>query len=256
LSYDDYSGMSLTKRKLPAERRLPTPDWALNDSRLRAVIVRSLELRANFRKPQRGTPQERLERTVKRRLAEKPRMEELIAKNCRDYVAIKKAGNDPQRVKQLGALIESMDTELRFMGKDAALLAGVIYRYYRLHEDSVAVGKALGIKPPHVRQIVWRLHKAAHVVATEVRISMHINMLRGIKFDSAAKPAKGQKRCWYAACCLRQRTVAKSFVSHYASGKQKPPPPKSDPTEAASAHRNATSVQIRARKLDGISRGQ
>jgi hypothetical protein len=172
LSYDDYSGMNLTKSKLPAERRLPTPDWALNDSRMRAVIVRALELRAAFRKPQLGTPQERLDRTVTLRLAEKPRLEEIIAKNCCDYVALKKAGNDPHRVRKLGALIESMDTELRFMGKEPALLAGVIYHYYRLNEDSVAVGKALAIKPPHVRQILWRLHKAGRAVATEVRVSM------------------------------------------------------------------------------------
>lgn len=196
ISYEDYSGMSLTKRKVVAERRLPTPEWALNDSRMRSVIVRALELRANFRKPQLGTPKERLERTVNRRLAEKPRLEELVAKNCHAYVALKKAGNDPLRVQELGALIESMDTELRFMGKEPELLAGVIYRYYRLNEDSVAVGKALAIKPPHVRQILWRLHKAARAVATEVRVSMRINVLRGIKFDPAAKRAKGEKRCW------------------------------------------------------------
>ncbi|MGH9635620.1 MAG: hypothetical protein ACRD72_12380, partial [Candidatus Angelobacter sp.] len=40
-----------------------------------------------------------------------------------------------------------------------ALVCGVIYRYYRVGLDSVGVAKDLGVKPPQVRQIIWRLGK-------------------------------------------------------------------------------------------------
>jgi hypothetical protein len=188
--------MSLTKRKLPVDRRLPTPDWAMNDSKLRDVLVRFMELRAGFKRPRSGTPEERLARANKRRLARKPHLTETIGKLAREYVAVKKAGDDPARLKLLAIEIESIDTQLRFLGNEDKMVVGVVYRYYRLREDSVATGAALAMRPPHVRQVLWRLDKAARAVACTVRISMHINMLRGIKFDPVAVPEKGQKTCW------------------------------------------------------------
>src|ERR1700734_3905671 len=106
LSYDDYSGMSLTKRKLPVDRRLPTPDWAMNDSKLRDVVFRFRELRAGFKRPRSGTPEERLARENKQRLPRKPHLTEIISKLAREYVAVKKAGDDPARLKLLGIEIE------------------------------------------------------------------------------------------------------------------------------------------------------
>jgi hypothetical protein len=52
--------------------------------------------------------------------------------------------------------IESLDTNLRLVDENApATVLGVIYRSYNF--DSPAVGMALGLKPPHVRQLCWRL---------------------------------------------------------------------------------------------------
>src|SRR5580692_9952933 len=99
ISYDDYKGMSLMKRKAVTERRLPTPEWALNDTKLRDVMVAFIETRAGFRKLQNGTPQVRLSNANKRRLANKPRLVETLTKLCRDYAALKKSGKDPERLK-------------------------------------------------------------------------------------------------------------------------------------------------------------
>jgi hypothetical protein len=196
LSYEDYAGMHMTSGALAPCRRLETPDWALNDTRMRDVLIAYMELRAGWRRPQTGTPESRLQRAIKRRLGNKPRFTETLTKLAKDYVALKKAGKEPARLKKLGSDIESLDTQLRFIGKDHTLALGVIYHYYRCGLDSPAVAAELDIKPPHVRGILWRLHKAARVVAGTVRVSMHINMLRGIKFDPVAVPEKGQKTCW------------------------------------------------------------
>jgi hypothetical protein len=191
LSYDDYRSMHLTKRKSVAERRLPTPDWATNDKQLRDVIVCFMEKRAGFKKPRNGTPEQRLARANARRLCVKHYWEEKIEARCKEYVTV----TDPARRKKLGELIESMDTIIRFIGKEGALACGVVYRYYRLGENSVEVAAALGTRPPHVRQILWRLHKAARYAASVVRISMHINLL-GHVVPSPSNASDAAKARW------------------------------------------------------------
>jgi hypothetical protein len=88
-----------------------------------------------------------------------------IDRLCRRLVSLKRSAPlTPETQKQIRLLeqqIENVDTRLRFEQKDGgALLAlGVAYFYFRLGQDSVAVGKQLGTKPPHIRQIVWRLRQ-------------------------------------------------------------------------------------------------
>lgn len=57
--------------------------------------------------------------------------------------------------------IEGLDTFLRYTERDggAGVIAAVVYLYYRAGMDSVGVGEELGLKPPHVRQILWRLNE-------------------------------------------------------------------------------------------------
>jgi hypothetical protein len=212
ISFDDYHSMHLEKKKVEAQRRLETPAWAMNDLMLRDVIVRFMEMRANFRRAQLGTPQERLARAIKRQLFHKPRLEEIITKLAREYVTLKKAGN-PARLNKLGQLIESIDTEIRFLGKEHTLALGVIYRYYRCGEDSVAVGNALGIKPPHVRQLLWRINKAANKPPLFVapRVSMRINMLRYIKLNPFAAPRNGEYRCWVCGVIFKRSSQHKKL---------------------------------------------
>src|SRR2546427_11953699 len=55
LSFTDYSRMGTQSRKSCGERRLPTPVWALDPAKVRALIVRTMEVRAGLHEPQRGT---------------------------------------------------------------------------------------------------------------------------------------------------------------------------------------------------------
>ena len=48
ISFDDYTAMSVRQCLESGERRLPTPEWALNDKMLREVIVAFLERRTNI----------------------------------------------------------------------------------------------------------------------------------------------------------------------------------------------------------------
>lgn len=201
LSYDDIGSFHIEKKTTFGTRNLETPEWALNDASIRDVIVRFMELRA-FPGPCRrysGTPQERLARALNKRLSGKPRLEEMVTKASKAYVAAKKAGESPARLKRLSVEIENVDTQLRFIESEHKLALGCIYRYYRCSEDSVNVAIALGIKPPHVRQMLWRLNKAARLVQQEAlipRVSMRINLLRGLRQDPYHVIGKKERKCW------------------------------------------------------------
>ena len=40
----------------------------------------------------------------------------------------------------------------------AGFIVSIVYLYYRVGMDSVGVAAELGLKPPHVRMVLWRLH--------------------------------------------------------------------------------------------------
>src|SRR5258708_2851039 len=48
ISFEDYARMGVRSHKPCNERRLPTPNWALNDSKLRSLLVRFFENRAGI----------------------------------------------------------------------------------------------------------------------------------------------------------------------------------------------------------------
>jgi hypothetical protein len=165
ISFSDYGRMSVHQHKLASCRRIETPSWAVNDSHLRELLVAFMEERAQFRAPISGTLTERLATAQKKIIAATARLIATIDKLCARYVELKRTVPfTPEIAKQatnLSRQIETLDTRLRFESKDGglALVCGVIYRYYRLGLDSVGVGKELFIKPPSVRQIIWRLSK-------------------------------------------------------------------------------------------------
>jgi len=187
LTYEDYSKMSTHQRKQSAERRLTTPIWAVNDQALQMLLVSFMEERALIRRFAKvGTAKERLENAKLKIDAQKPRLESLLADMCRQYGGIKgqhfrypreaeaKVPGEPlildgtaqpfvrgEREKDLKVEIEAVDTYLRTTAKGGGVevVAAIVYLYYRACLDSVGVGLELQIKPPHVRQILFRLHR-------------------------------------------------------------------------------------------------
>lgn len=195
ISYDDYKGMSLGKRKHTTERRLPTPIWAVNDPMFRRLIVRFMEERAGLRKKQKGGLRERLNRAQETIVSQRPRLVALLVSLCKDFVKVKDYGAYPdktqteiaelaaqingtrtpsafhdhnleicnsKRIRDLEIEIEGIDTYLRIHENGGAgFIVSIVYLYYRVGMDSVGVGMELGLKPPHVRQTLWRLHQTA-----------------------------------------------------------------------------------------------
>lgn len=193
ISYDDYRGMGLTKSKHTAERRLPTPDWAINDPMFRRLIVKFMEDRAGFRRKQKGRLKKRLQRAQARIISRRPDMIEVLDRMCKLYVHVKEYGAlphatqeeinalaaqitgtrtasmyddhnkfivDSKRLRDLEIEIEGLDTYLRITEHGGAgFVVAIVYLYYRVGMDSVAVGLELGLKPPHVRQTLARLHE-------------------------------------------------------------------------------------------------
>ncbi len=204
ISYEDYKGMRLTKDHLCVGRRLAAPLWAYNDSQLRAVVIRFMEIRAHLYGPQSGTEEERLGRAIAKRQAKLPRLTELVTRLSREYVKSKNAGADPAILKRQALGIKKIDTELLWLGREHLLALGCAHHYHRCGADSVATAAALGIQPPHVRCILWRLNKAAanpaktYIAPPKMpRISMRINLLRGLKFNPVQVPTRGQHQCWW-----------------------------------------------------------
>lgn len=197
IAYEDYSRMSTQRRKQSGERRLPTPDWAVNNGKLRQLLVAFMEERAGFRKAQKGSLHARLERAKDAIIAQRPRRIETLDGLCVQYVNLKKYGAYPDatdeevldihyqifqrpalpypdengrlwarrdlehlRARQLEIEIEGLDTYLCYTANGGAdKIAALVYLYYRVGLDSVGTGQQLDLKPPHVRQILYRLHE-------------------------------------------------------------------------------------------------
>lgn len=198
IAFEDYARMSTQQRKASGERRLPTPDWSVNDKMLRLLLVTFMEERAGFRKKQKGELPLRLARANAAIIAQRPRYINILDGLCKEYVRIKQLGLNPEttagewnasrqqpfltvsdpengalfeeeakheaekkRRRELEIEIEGLDTYLRLftVTGGADIVAAVVYLYYRAGMDSVGVGAELGMKPPHVRQTLWRLHE-------------------------------------------------------------------------------------------------
>ena len=189
----DTDGITIIGGTLPrsarthaaADRRLPTPLWALNDEMLRELIVVYMEERARLYGPQKGTLLERLARARQAVINQRPRLLERMDKLCKEYVEKKRTGLDPHitdeeynqrqkfpalpgfeaeprfhdlkvRLRGLEIEIERIDTYLRYTANGGAdILAAMVYLYYRMGIDSVGVGAALGLKPPHIRIMLY-----------------------------------------------------------------------------------------------------
>jgi hypothetical protein len=168
IGFEEYSRMQTVTRAVAPGRQLETPSWAVNDAQLRELLVAFMEERAfNGRTGlQTGPLADRLANAQRKLIGDCEKiLVPTIDRLCKRLVALKRSTpltQDAQKqIQQLEHQIENLDTRLRFEQKDggACLALGVAYFFFRLGHDSVAVGKQLGAKPPHVRQIVWRLRQ-------------------------------------------------------------------------------------------------
>ena len=83
------------------------------------------------------------------------------------YVEAKNAGTAPARLRVMAQKIEEVDTQLRMIETGPLLYAGIVYYYWRLGETSADVGQAMNLKPPHVRQCLYRMRRSARELGYE-----------------------------------------------------------------------------------------
>lgn len=178
LSYNDLASMQISTRGFAGDRRLPTPMWALNNRLLRKLLVTFMESRVG--KKGKGTLLQRLAQAREAVIAQHKRLNASLDALCTEYYEMKSghAAPDPAtipsmlfpemavhyasalRQRALEIEIEGIDTYLRYTRTGGVdVLAALVYLYYRVGLDSVNVADELGLKPPHVRQLLYRLNE-------------------------------------------------------------------------------------------------
>jgi DNA-directed RNA polymerase specialized sigma24 family protein len=67
---------------------------------------------------------------------------------------------NPSALRSLEREIMNVDTDVFLATRLPEIAAAIIYLYYRLSWNSVSIAEELGLKSPHIRQILYRLNKA------------------------------------------------------------------------------------------------
>lgn len=196
LSFSDMERLHIQRvGDTQPERRLPTPAWALRDEDTRAVVVAALEERFYTTKHRVGTLQERLAQCRAAAEAYLPGKREMLKTWIKDFRTISAGGfadlsdedaqakfaglsenggqaaltpeiaRDALKAKKLVDLarqIANLDTDI-WLGERgyAETLCAIVYLYFRLSWNSCSVAEFLSLKPPHIRQVIFRLCQTA-----------------------------------------------------------------------------------------------
>jgi hypothetical protein len=156
LDFCDYARMNTQQRKQSGERRLPTPEWANDWSKLRSLVVRAWELRAGFNYPRPGTEKERLAVAQAHLMKDRPAKIALLERLCSEFVGTM----DPSRRHRLEICIKALDGQIVISDRGPGVLAAMVHQYYGFCADSVGTANELGgISPQSVRQHLYRLHR-------------------------------------------------------------------------------------------------
>ncbi len=161
LAFADFSSMHVTKRGL-GERRLPTPDWAVNDEALREVVLKYMESRLYIRRPAEeqddATRREKIDAAI---VYWMPRRRALLKRLLYRFTEVSKAGNTA-KAENLAMEVQILESEILMMERGMlAQIVAVVYRYYRTKLNSVQVAEELKLRSPHVRQVLFRLSAVA-----------------------------------------------------------------------------------------------
>jgi hypothetical protein len=162
ISWDDRRSMHVEKRAVVPGQRI-TPDWVFNDAKLRAVVVHCVEQRAYMWLGHRrqGSEDERLALAKKYLEAVKASRISTLDHLAKIHAQMKRSLGDDPAVSKAAQKVVEIDTKLVNDEKPELLYVGVACHCWRLNENSAQAGVALGIKPTLVRQILWRMRRAA-----------------------------------------------------------------------------------------------
>jgi hypothetical protein len=174
LSFDDALSCQKTSKKMFASRRFVTPAWAISNTKLQKVICGYLIQRAHGHSRRRPSmpkgmkPLEMLRYAEQLLLQKVPAQERVITTLCEDYVSMKEAGVKHPYVRTVEALISNYDTSIIINRSAGKIVAAVVYGYYREGLSSVGIAEATGLRPPCVRQILFRVWQVAKKLGYDV----------------------------------------------------------------------------------------
>ncbi|HYM76123.1 MAG TPA: hypothetical protein VE377_09120 [Candidatus Dormibacteraeota bacterium] len=168
IDWGDFGRMGQFQHKLDSGRLSDTPSWATNDKQLRAVLVVYLERRAGLMKPGPGTEIQRLQRAqatlIKQTASFQVSLDKMVHRYAGILARLKETPADTEALAakhDCATQIQNLDTVLLFNKDIAGKVLRVVHCYYRMGYTSVQVETETGLKPPHVREILWRLRKVA-----------------------------------------------------------------------------------------------
>lgn len=118
----------------------------------RAQLVKCRE--TTVYKAREGSVLERLDRAKARMLEKRPALQDRLKHLCTRYMS----ESEPKQRKVLAELIENVDTQICISERGASIAVAVLHYYYRLGMDSVGIAQLLHLKPPHIRQLLYRLN--------------------------------------------------------------------------------------------------
>jgi hypothetical protein len=175
LSFDDYSRCQTTSKKLFASRRFVTPAWAISNTQLQKVICGYLIQRAlghSKRKrasmPKGMEPLELLRYAEQLLLQKVPAQERVVTSLCEEYVSMKQAGVKHPYMRTIESLIANYDTSIIINRSAGKIVAACVYGYYREGLSSVGIAEATGLRPPCVRQLLFRVWQVAKKLGYDV----------------------------------------------------------------------------------------
>jgi len=174
LSFDDYRSCQTTSKKLFASRRFITPEWAISNTKLQKVICKYLVHRAlghskhSRASMPKGKPLEQLRYAEQLLLQKVPAQERVITTLCEEYVSMKQAGVKHPYVRTIESLISNYDTSIIINRSAGKIVAAIVYGFYREGLSSVGIAEATGLRPPCVRQLLFRVWQVAKKLGYDV----------------------------------------------------------------------------------------
>jgi hypothetical protein len=258
IAFEDYARMTTQTHKLAAYRQGAPPDWVFDNNKLRAVIVGCVEARADqwwARRSYSGTDAERLARAQKTLAAKLPNLEARIDELCKQFLAAKNAG-DAALKKHFQQKIEEVDTQLRMIENPAKFYVGAAFYYWRAGLDSVATGQQLGIKPPHVRCILWRMGKVAGQLGYGPPKNKQHNLggaeKRRRKKQQHVKDTPTEELLAVAKAVIEKERRQQIAAAH--KGKKRPPMSQAWKDNLSAAHKGKTLSAEHRRKISAAQK--
>jgi len=191
-TYESFSRMSVHEHNLASGRQKEQPEWTVKPELIAQVVARFMEMRARIRKPQTHlTIKNRIRNAERKIKADLPRQREQLVRLCKRHM---EASGEAR--EKLAVLVENLDTQIVVAAKAALLVTGIISYYYLQGWNSVDTARVLHIKPPHVRQVLFRLNRCWQEIrlqqglalprAEKPRLALALRR-RGMRWDKVAK---------------------------------------------------------------------